>query len=182
MSKFHIAKCKLSVETEIVDDASYVPELAGQWADVAGTAGTTSHPVTCGVPLWCGCVSLGGNTAGRPSLLQPLKPVRQELLSISDYAGCSNHKFYHLQPILSLNTVLTVKEGRLEEGYKIRRETRQVLSPESAPPSRGTPTLNHTRNQGRGRDRKSKRNGRRRSRRSRRCRSRSRRSRRSERS
>ena len=74
------------------------------------------------------------------------------------------------------------KEGRLEEGYKIRRETRQVLSPESAPPSRGTPTLNHTRNQGRGRDRKSKRNGRRRSRRSRRCRSRSRRSRRSERS
>lgn len=112
MSKFHIAKCKLSVETEIVDDASYVPELAGQCADNFTPTGSLSVPVTCGVPLWHGCVSLGGNTAGRPSLLQPLKPVRQELLSISDYAGCSNHTFYHLQPVLSLNTVLTVKEGR----------------------------------------------------------------------
>ena len=30
MSKFHGAKFKLSVETEIVDDAPYAPELAGQ--------------------------------------------------------------------------------------------------------------------------------------------------------
>ena len=72
-----------------------------------------------------------------------------------------------------------------KEGWRkdIRLEEKPGRSsPPRVTPSRGTPTLNHTRNQGRGRDRKSKRNGRRRSRRSRRCRSRSRRSRRSERS
>ena len=52
------------------------------------------------------------------------------------------------------------KEGRLEEVKEVGRGTRQAPSPESNPPCRGAPSLNHTRKQGWGRGRERKGNGR----------------------